>query len=59
MRAVSPVHERCWFCLVQVSTAHFCCFSLVLMASVDDGFDVPVSLMLGTSSNFGSPNGSG
>ena len=28
------------------------------MASVDDGSDVPVSSKLGTSSNYGSPNGS-
>ena len=29
------------------------------MATVDDGSDVPISLMPGTSSNCGSPNGSG
>ena len=29
------------------------------MASVDDGSDVLVSLVPGTSSNYGSPNGSG
>ena len=29
------------------------------MAGVDDGSDVPISPMLGTSSNYGSPNGSG
>ena len=37
----------------------FCSFSPVLVASVDDGSDVPISLMPGTSSNYGSPDGSG
>ena len=37
----------------------FCSFSPVLMASVDDGSEVPISLMSGTSSNYGSPDGSG
>ena len=53
------VHERFWFCLGQVSTTQFCRFSLVLMASVDGGSGVRVSPMLGTSSNYGCPNGSG
>ena len=52
-------HERFWFGLVQVSTTQFCSFSPVLMASVDDASDVPISPMPGTSSNYGSPNGSG
>ena len=52
VRGVFPVHELFWFCLVQVSTIQFCSFSPVLMASVDDGSDVPISPMLGTSSNM-------
>ena len=59
VRGVSPVHERFWFGLVQVSTTQLCSFLLVLMASVDDGSDVPISPMAGTSSKYGSPDGSG
>ena len=58
MRGVFPVHERFWFCLVQVSTTQFCCFPPVLMARASDGTDVPVSPLLASSSNMGSPNGS-
>ena len=54
-----PVHESFWFCRVQVSTTQFCSSPPVLMASVDDGSDVPISPMPGTSSNCGSPDGSG
>ena len=54
-----PVHERFWFCLGQVFVTQFCSFPLVLMARVDDGTDVLISLMPGTSSNSGSPDGSG
>ena len=53
-----PVHERFWFCLVQVSTTQFCCFPPVLMARASDGTDVPVSPLPAFSSNMGSPNGS-
>ena len=53
-----PVHERFWFCFVQVATTQFCCFPLVLMARASDGTDVPVSLLLASSSKVGSPNGS-
>ena len=37
----------------------FCRFPPVLMASVDDGSHVRISPVLGISSNYGSPNGSG
>ena len=47
------------FFLVPVSTTQFGSFPPNLMASVDDGSDVPISLMPGTSSNYGSPDGSG
>ena len=57
-RGVFPVHEFFWFCLVQLSTTKFCSFPLVLMGSVDDGSDVPMSPALASSSNMGSPNGS-
>ena len=59
VRGVFPVHERFWFGLVQVSTTQFCSSPLVFMASVNDGSDVPISPMPGTSSNYGSPSGSG
>ena len=59
VRGVFPVHESFWFCRVQVSTTQFCSSPPVLMASVDDGSDVPISPMPGTSSNCGSPDGSG
>ena len=58
MHGVFPVPELFWFCLVQVSTTHFCSFSFFLMERVDDGIDVPVSLVPASSSNMGSPNGS-
>ena len=32
VRGVFPVHELFLFCLVQVSTTQFCCFSFFLMA---------------------------
>ena len=54
-----PVHELFWFCLVQVSTTQCCSFPPVLMASIHDGSDVSISPVLGTSSNYGSPYGSG
>ena len=53
-----PVHERFWFCLVQVSTTQFCCFPPILFARASDGTDVPVSPLPTSSSNMGSPNGS-
>ena len=53
-----PVHELYWFCLVQVSTTQFCSFPSFLMASANDGTDVPVSPLPASSSNMGSPNGS-
>ena len=52
------VHERFLFCLVQVSATSFE-VSHLFLASVDDGSDVSISPMPGTSSNYGSPNGSG
>ena len=55
---VFPVHERFWFCLVQVSTTQFCCFPPVLMARASDGTDVPESPLPASSSIIGSPNGS-
>ena len=50
---------RHWFCLVQVSATQFCWFPTVLMARVVDGSNVPISPLPATSSNFGSPDGSG
>ena len=54
-------HELFWFCLVQVSTTQVCCFPPVCMAPIDDASDrpVPPSPVQLSSSNFGSPNGSG
>ena len=46
-------------CFGQVFVTQFCSFPLVLMARVDDGTDVLISLMPGTSSNSGSPDVSG
>ena len=46
VHGVFPVHERFWFCLVQVSLTQFGCFPLVLMARASDGTDVPVSPLL-------------
>ena len=43
VHGVLPVHERVWFCLVQVSTNQFCSFSF-LMARVSDGTNLPISL---------------
>ena len=40
---VFPVHERFWFCFVQVSSTQFCSFLIFLMARNSDGTDVPVS----------------
>ena len=54
-----PVHERFWFCLVQVSTTQFCSFPDFLMARVSDGTNVPISSAPASSSNFGSSNSSG
>ena len=45
VRGVLPDHELFWFCLVHVSTTQFCSFPPVLMKSLDDGSDVPISLM--------------
>ena len=45
-------------CLVLVSTTQFYWFPLALMACVDDGSNVPTSLLPATSSNSGSLNGS-
>ena len=59
VHGVLLVHERFWFCLVQVATTRFCSFPLVPTAGVGDGSGVLISLMPGTSSNYGSPNGSG
>ena len=53
-----PVHELFWFCLVQVSTTQFCSFPSFFMARVSDGTDVPISPLLASSSNMGSPGGS-
>ena len=58
VHGVFPVHERFWFCLVQVSTTQFCGFPLVFMARASDGTDVPASPLPVSSSNMGSPNGS-
>ena len=58
VRGVYPVHERFWFCLVQVSTTQSCSFSFFLMARASDGTDVPVSPVPASSSNVGSPNSS-
>ena len=58
VRMILLRHELFWFCLVQVSTTQFCCFPPLLMASVGDGTDVPITSLPATSSNFGSPNGS-
>ena len=58
VRCVFPVHERFWFCLVQVGTTQFCSFPSFLMARASDGTDVPVSPVAASSSNMGSPNGS-
>ena len=58
VHGVLPVHERFWFCLVQVSTTQFCGFPPVLMARPSDGTDVLVSPLLVSSLNVGSPNGS-
>ena len=58
VHGVFPVHERFWFCLVQVSTTQFCCFPPVLFARASDGTDVSVSPLPTSSSNMGSPNGS-
>ena len=52
-------HELFWFCLVQVSTTQFCSFPAFLMARVSDGTNVPIPPAQASSSNFGSPNGSG
>ena len=51
-------HELFWFGLFQVSATQFCSFPPLLMASVGDGTDVPISPLPATSSNFGSHNGS-
>ena len=59
VRGVFPVHELFWFCLVQVSTTQFCSFPAFLMARVSDGTNVPIPPAQASSSNFGSPNGSG
>ena len=58
VHGVFLVREPFWSFLVQVFTTQFCSSPPVLMASVDDGSDVPISPLLGTSSNYGSPNGS-
>ena len=58
VHGVFPVHERFWFCLVQVSTTQFCCFPPVLMARASDGTDVLVPPLPASSSNMGSPSGS-
>ena len=58
VRGVFPVHERFWFCLVQVSTTQFCCVPSFLMARVSDGTNVPISPAPASSSKMGSPNGS-
>ena len=57
VHSVFSVHERVWFCLVQVSTTQFCSFPF-LMARVSDGTNVPISPAPASSSNVGSPNGS-
>ena len=46
VHGVFPVHERFWFCLVQVWHVRV------------NGTDVPVSPLPASSSNMGSPNGS-
>ena len=58
VRGVFPVHELFWFCLVQVSTTQFCSFPSFLMARVNDGTRVPISLAPASSSNMGSLDGS-
>ena len=54
-------HELFWLSLVQVSTTQFYCFPIASMARVDRASDKPVpkSPVQATSSNFGSPDGSG
>ena len=47
-----PVHERFWFCLVQVSTTQFCSFPSFLMARASDGTNVPISAAPASSSKF-------
>ena len=54
---VFPVHDPFWFCLVQMSTTQICGFPPALMANVDDGSDVPICPMPGTSSNYLSLDG--
>ena len=44
---------------VQVSTTQFCCLLPIPMAGVSDGTDVTISLAQASSSNMGSPDGSG
>ena len=56
VRGVFPVHERFWFCLVQVSTTQFCCFPSFLMTRTSDGTNVPFSPAPASSSNWWSPD---
>ena len=42
-----------------LSATQFCCFQAFLMARVSDGTNVPISPAQASSSNFGSPYGSG
>ena len=58
VHGVCPVHERFWFCLIQVSTTQFCYFPSFLMARVSDGTNVPISPAPASYSNMGSPNDS-
>ena len=58
VRGVFPVHERFWFCLVQVSTTKFCNFQSFLMTRVSGGTNVPIFPAPASSSNMGTLNGS-
>ena len=59
VRGAFPVHERFWFCLVQLSTTQFYCFQAFLMARVSNGTNMPIPPSQASSPNYGSPDGSG
>ena len=65
VHGVFPVHERFWFCFVQVSTNQFslfAAFASVFMATGRASDDALHTSLLGSpplSSNVGSPHGSG
>ena len=35
VHGVFPVHKFSWFCLVQVFTTQFCCFSFLLLSTIE------------------------